>query len=309
MRNNLVSVFCEEASSNKDLIFITADLGYNVLNSIYEQFPNQYVNVGICEQNMTSVAAGLAISGKCVFTYSIGNFSTLRCIEQIRNDVCYHNANVKIVALAAGFAYGVLGMSHHATEDIAIMKVMPNITVFSPCDPIEARAVTRAAIKLKGPCYIRLGRGGEVNIHENNYIEKNFVVGKAYQLFDGDDGCIFSTGSITIEAKKAVCLLRKKGLNYSLYSFPTIKPIDKETIIKCASLYSKIIVLEEHQSYGGFASSIADVISEMKCPKAIVKRIGLRDEFTSTVGSTDYLRAYYHMDCQSIIKECEDNIK
>lgn len=307
MRNNLVKVFCEEAEKNKNLIFVSADLGYNVLNKIYENYPNQYVNVGICEQNMTSIAAGLALSGKCVFTYSIGSFSTLRCLEQIRNDVCYHNANVKVVALAAGFAYGVLGMSHHATEDLAAMKVLPNMTVFSPCDPIETRAVTRAAIGISTPCYIRIGRGGEQDIHEDNDFENKFVIGKAYKLFDGNDGCIFSTGAITIEAKKAVLKMKEKGLNFSLYSFPTIKPIDIDTIEKCASIFKCIITVEEHQIYGGFASSIADVISSSNVKTKLI-RIGMKDVFTSTVGSTNYLRKYYEMDSDYITKICEDSL-
>ena len=305
MRNNLVSVFCEEAKTNKDLIFVTADLGYNVLNKIYENYPNQYINVGISEQNMTSIAAGLALSGKCVFTYSIGSFSTLRCLEQIRNDVCYHNANVKIVALAAGFAYGALGMSHHATEDIGAIKVLPNITIFSPCDPKETRAVTRAAIKLSTPCYIRIGRGGEKNIHED-FDETTFEIGKAYKIFDGEDGCIFSTGAITYEAKSAVIKLKQKGLNYSLYSFPTIKPIDKDIIKYCALKYSRIITIEEHQVEGGFASAVSDVLSEIKEPHAILSRVGMRDIYTSSVGSTEYLRQLYRMDCDSIVSICEE---
>lgn len=309
MRNSLVSTFCEEAKNNQDLVFVTADLGYNVLTKIIEEYPNQYINVGICEQNMTSVAAGLALSGKCVFTYSIGSFSTLRCLEQIRNDVCYHNANVKIVALAAGFSYGPLGMSHHATEDIGAMRAMPNLTIFSPCDPIETKAVTKAAINIKTPCYIRIGRGGEKNIHEDSSLLEKFVIGKAYQLFDGNDGCIFSTGPITIEAKKAVLKLKERNTHFALYSFPTIKPIDKGIIMECAKKYKKIIVVEEHQIYGGFASAIGDVITESVDAKAILVRIGMRDEFTSIVGDTDYLRKVYKMDCDYIAKRCEEALK
>lgn len=309
MRNNMIKIVCEEAEKNKDLIFVTADLGFNVLNAFYDTYPNQYINVGIAEQNMTSVAAGLALEGKKVFTYSIGSFSTFRCLEQIRNDVCYHNADVKIIALAAGFAYGALGMSHHATEDITAMKSLPNMTIFSPCDPIETRAVTRSAIKLNTPCYIRLGRGGEPNIHDDESIEYNFEIGKAYKLFDGNDACIFSTGAITIEAKKAVLSLKEKGINVSLYSFPTIKPIDEETIISCAKKYKTIITVEEHQINGGFASSIADVLSKDPNQHAVLSRIGMVDEFTSKVGSTDYLRREYNMDSNAITNKVMECLK
>lgn len=298
MRNNLIKVLCEEATKNSDIMLVTADLGYNVLNPFYEQYPEQFVNVGIAEQNMTSVAAGLALEGKKVFTYSIGSFSTLRCLEQIRNDICYHNADVKIVALAAGFAYGALGMSHHATEDLGAMKVLPNLTIFSPCDPVETRAVTRAAIKLNSPCYIRLGRGGEKDIHTDEMFD--FEIGKAYKLTDGQDACIFSTGAITIEAFKAVKLLKEKEINVSLYSFPTIKPIDKKTIINCSKQFSKIIIVEEHQIYGGFASSVADVLCDNCAMNSTIIRIGMKDEYTSIVGSIDYLRNQYKMDAIAI---------
>lgn len=304
MRNNLVKVICENAKTNKDLMLVTADLGFNVLNPLYENYPNQYVNVGISEQNMSSIAAGLALSGKKVFTYSIGSFSTLRCLEQIRNDICYHNADVKIVALAAGFAYGSLGMSHHATEDIACMKVMPNITVFSPCDPIETRAVTQAAIDMNTPAYIRLGRGGEPNIHQG---EIDFKVGKAYLLHEGNDACIFSTGAITKEANDAVLELEKENLHVALYSFPTIKPMDEECIKACAKKYKTIITLEEHQINGGFASSVSDVLSKYGL-QVKLDRLGMNDEFTSVVGSTDYLRHYYKMDKEAVIQKVKENL-
>ncbi len=306
MRNNMIKVVCEAAKTNKDIVFVTADLGYNVLNQFYERYPDRYINVGIAEQNMTSVAAGLALEGKKVFTYSIGNFSTLRCLEQIRNDVCYHNADVKIVALAAGFAYGGLGMSHHATEDLGVVKSLPNITVFSPCDPIETRAITKAAIDMNTPCYLRLGRGGEKDIHKAEIC--NFEVGKAYKLSEGQDACIFSTGSITAEAKIAVEELRKRSINVTLFSFPTIKPIDESVIRECSEKYNSIIIVEEHQIHGGLASSVADVLSEYDFKHAKLVRIGLKDQYTSVVGSCDYLRSFYKMDSKSIIDKVMENL-
>ncbi len=309
MRNNLVKAICEEAENNKDVIIVTGDLGYNVLNKFYDRFPEQYINAGISEQNMTSVAAGLALTGKMVFTYSIGSFSTLRCLEQIRNDICYHNANVKIVALAAGFAYGALGMSHHATEDIAVMKSLPNITVFSPCDPLETIAVTKKAMELKTPCYIRLGRGGEPNIHDE-FDPSKFEIGKAYKLTDGDKNiCIFSTGAITIEAKKAVDELKVEGINIELYSFPSIKPIDEELIVKCSTNHDLIITLEENNTFGGFGSSIADVLSRVEGKHAIIKKLGLNDEYPSVVGDTNYLRQYYKMDSKTIKEIIMENLR
>ena len=309
MRNKLVQTICAEAEENENLILMTGDLGFNVLDKFYLRFPKQFINAGISEQNMTSVAAGLALSGKCVFTYSIGSFTTLRCFEQIRNDICYHNANVKIVSLAAGFAYGALGMSHHATEDIGCMKALPNMTIFSPCDPLETVAVTKAAIRMATPCYIRLGRGGEPNIHQD-FDGDTFVVGKAYPIRDGNDAdyVIFATGAIAGQAKKAADdIAGSYGRSISVFSFPTIKPLDEDFIKSCAQRYKTIITVEEKNIYSGFGASVADVLSQINGTRAKIKKFGMHDEFSSMVGDCDYLRKMYHMDstaiCEYIMKE------
>lgn len=165
MRNHVIDRITEMAEENDRIMLLCADLGYNVVNKYMEKFPDRFVNVGIAEQNMASVAAGLALEGNIVFTYSIGNFPTLRCIEQIRNDICYHNVDVKILAVGGGFAYGDLGMSHHATEDIAMMKALPNMRVYVPADDVEAVACLEEAISIKGPAYIRMARGKEPRQH------------------------------------------------------------------------------------------------------------------------------------------------
>lgn len=307
MRNNLIKVITEEAEKNKDIVFITGDLGFNVLNKFEEKFPDRYINAGIAEQNMTSVAAGLALSGKMVFTYSIGNFDTLRCLEQIRNDICYHNANVKIISLAAGFAYGNLGMSHHATEDIACLRSMPNLTLFSPCDPIETRLVGKAAMSINTPCAIRLGRGGEPNLWDNEF---EFKIGEAYKMFDGEEIAIFSTGAITIEAKEAVLNLKNEGINVALFTFPTIKPIDRKTIINVFKKFKYVITLEEHNIIGGFGSAVAEVVATSDFDSKHAKQImlGLQDTFTSVVGSTNYLRQFYKLDKTAIISKIKELI-
>lgn len=307
MRNNFINVITEEAVKNKDIVLVTGDLGFNVLNKFEEKCPNQFINAGIAEQNMTSVAAGLALSGKKVFTYSIGNFCTLRCLEQIRNDICYHNADVKIISLAAGFAYGNLGMSHHATEDIACLRSLPNMTLFSPCDPIETRLVAKECLKLKGPCAIRLGRGGEPNLWDDNF---EFEIGKCYQMYNGENIAILSTGAITKEAKEAVLELRNKGINIALFTFPTIKPMDKGQVIDIFEKYKFVITLEEHNKVGGFGGAISEIVSQHDFDKKPAKLhiMGLNDEFTSVVGSTEYLRNYYKLDKKAIIEVVEDYI-
>lgn len=247
---------------------------------------------------MTSVAAGMALEGKKVFTYSIANFPTLRCLEQIRNDVAYHNVNVKIIAIGAGMAYGGAGMSHHATEDLAIMRALPEMVIFSPSDPIEAKMVTKLAYNHNGPCYIRIGKGGEEVIHSENFEIK---IGQAVKIKNGDNVVIFSTGAITSEALKAIQMLKEKDINVSLYTFPTIKPIDVNVIKDCLKTKDLIITLEEHNIIGGLGSAVAEIMAEDK-GNAILKRIGLNDQYASVVGSQNYLRKYYKIDAEAITK-------
>lgn len=303
MRYAFVKTLKEAAIKDGNIMLLTGDVGYNVLNEFYDVLPRQYVNCGISEQNMSSVAAGLALSGKKVFTYSIGNFSTLRCLEQIRNDICYHNVPVTVVSLAAGFAYGGLGMSHHATEDIACMRALPNMHVFSPADPLETVAVTKAALGLNAPCYIRLGRGGEPCLREF-FDPENFKPGKAYPLRGGGaDVCIFATGSISREALLAAEAFKKRA-DVPVYTFPAIKPLDVEFIKESAERYRAIITIEEHTVTGGFGGAVAETLSGIS-PRARLIRMGLNDVFSGEVGDPEYLRGYYKMDGKAILSVLE----
>jgi transketolase len=298
MRDKFIETLYEIAKKDRNVNLITGDLGFGVLDKFWNDFPQQFINAGICEQNMTGVAAGMGLEGKTVFTYSIGNFPTLRALEQVRNDVAYHKSNVKIVCVGGGFAYGALGMSHHATEDLAIIRALPEMIVFSPCDPIEVEAITRAAYEIKGPCYIRLGKGGENNLHNG---EINFKLGKALKLMSGDDIVIFSTGGITEEAVKAAQELKKNNINVGVYSFPTIKPIDVDLIKKIAAKNKTIITLEEHNNIGGLGGAVAEVMTTFNNSSKLI-RIGLDDVYTSVVGSQKYLREYYHINSDHIVK-------
>ena len=166
MRDAFVRVLLEEMETNGRLMLVTGDLGFGVLQPVWDRFPDRIVNAGIAEQGMVSMAAGLAATGRTVIVYSIGNFSTLRPLEQIRNDCAYHHANVKVVCVGGGFVYGSLGMSHHATEDLSVMRAIPEICCFAPGDPAEAEAATRAMLRQEGTCYLRLGRGNEPKVHD-----------------------------------------------------------------------------------------------------------------------------------------------
>ena len=291
----------DAAKEDDKLMVLTADLAtLSGLDRFVKMYPEQFANVGIAEQNMTSVAAGMALTGKNVFTYSIGNFPTLRCIEQIRNDCAYHNANVKVVCIGGGFVYGSLGMSHQATEDLAILRALPNVVVLAPADLVEAEECTKALAKYQGTAYLRLGRGGEKRIHEK--IE-NFQIGKAIKVCDGEKVAIFSTGAIFEEVTAAKEDLNEQGINPAVYTFPTVKPIDKETIEQVAKDFDLIVTCEEHNIIGGFGSAVAEVMAEMKQKNATLLRVGLNDEYSVRVGNQKYLRGQYGIDAKGIVKK------
>ena len=302
MRDTFVKTLIEEAKKNKNIELITGDLGFGVLKPYWEVLPDQFTNAGIAEQNMTTVAAGMALEGKTVFTYSIGNFPTLRCLEQIRNDCAYHDANVKIVCVGGGFVYGSLGMSHMATEDIAIMRALPDVTVVCPGDLVEAEYATRAIINTPGTCYMRLGRGGEKRIHDK--IE-DFRIGKAIKvqenIKDGNDRiAVFSTGAILDEATEACNELMRQGYSIEQYSFHTVKPIDTETIGKCTQECRYIVTVEEHNKIGGLGGAVAEVMAECN-NKATLMRIGIDDEYCGVVGSQKYLREHFKLNSKYIV--------
>lgn len=300
MRDTFVKTLVELAKKDKNIELITGDLGFGVLKPFWEQVPDQFTNAGIAEQNMTSVAAGMALEGKTVFTYSIGNFPTLRCLEQIRNDCAYHNANVKIVCIGGGFVYGSLGMSHHATEDLAIMRALPDVVVMAPADLVEAEECTKALAAYKGTAYLRLGRGGEKRIHDK--IE-NFQIGKAIKVHDGKRIALFSTGAIFEEVTAAYDELVSRGYEPAVYTFPTVKPIDKETIEAVSDSFDLIVTCEEHNIVGGFGSAVAEVMAENRSSKASLLRIGINDVYSVRVGNQKYLRQQYGIDSSSIVEK------
>jgi transketolase len=304
MRDTFVRTLLEIAKKDKNVYIITGDLGFGVLKPFWAELPDQIINAGIAEQNMTSIAAGLAMQGKTVYTYSIGNFPTLRCIEQIRNDCAYHNANVKVVCVGGGFVYGSLGMSHHATEDIAMMRSLPDVTVLAPGDLVEAECATKAIYETPGTCYLRLGRGGEKRIHEKL---DGFTIGKAIEIQKGENVAVFSTGAIFDEVNEACEELKVQGIIPTVYTFPTVKPIDKDVILECAKTHKAIVTVEEHNLSGGFGSAVAEVLAETDGVKAKLVRVALDDRYSCIVGSQKYLRKQYSIDAKAIIEKIKEN--
>lgn len=283
-------------------MLLTADLGFGVLTKFANDFPDQYLNVGIAEQNMTGVATGIALEGRIVFTYSIANFPTMRCLEQIRNDVCYHNANVKIVSIGGGFCYGPLGISHHATEDLAIMRALPNLAILAPGDITEAGLATEAAYHNPGPCYLRLGRGGEARVYD--YLPE-FKLGQGITIAEGGEIAFVSTGGILSNVVKAAEILKSHGISASVHSFFSLCPIDRPLIERLAQSKRVIITVEEHSIIGGLGSAVAEVLAELGTRKAVLLRIGLKGGFPCEVGDQKYLRNIYGLSPESIAKSAK----
>ena len=228
MRDAFARVLEEEMEQNERIVLITGDLGFGVLRQIHRRFPDRLINAGIAEQGMVSMAAGLATTGRTVLVYSIGNFPVLRPLEQIRNDCVYHKADVKIVCVGGGFVYGSLGMSHHATEDMSVMRAIPEMICYTPGDPAETEAVTHDMIWRKGTCYLRLGRGNEPKVHEGPV--KGWSFPKAITLRGGKDIAILSCGGILTQAMDAAERLAEKGISARVVSFPCRKPLDIDTV-------------------------------------------------------------------------------
>ena len=299
MRDNFIQSLFKLAEEDSRIILVTADLGFSVFDDFRRLKPDQFINAGVSEQNMTMLATGMALEGKIVFTYSIGNFPTLRCLEMIRNDAAYHNANVKVVCIGGGFSYGALGISHHATEDLAIMRSLPDVTIISPSTHWEVIQATKQLVDLEGTCYLRLDKSHGTDSLE---AQEEFKVGKMRKLRDGADGIILVTGGILCEAQKAAeALSRNQGIELSIMSCHSIKPFDEAGLIHLAKKFPALITLEEHTIYGGLGGLVSEILIDNNIVPNKILRIGLTEGFSSIVGSQDYLRKQYKMDSSAIV--------
>ncbi len=300
MRNAFVRTMLELAAADPRVVLITGDLGYNVLEEFAERFPKQFLNAGVAEQNMTGVAAGLALSGHVVFTYSIANFPTLRCLEQIRNDVCMHGANVTVVAVGGGLAYGVLGPTHHGTEDLAIMAALPGMTVFAPGDPVETELVTRAAAAHDGPCYLRLGKAGEPVVHAE---PPAFRIGHAIPVRTGDAATLVTTGGTLALTCDAADRLAAAGTRVAVLSMPTLQPLDRRAILDAAARTRRIVTVEEHAG-GGLGTAVAEVLAGAGHPVPL-RTVRLPGGIIKTVGSQEHLRARLGVSADAVVAAVE----
>ena len=292
------------ALEGNDIVAVCADTEKSMcLDLLKEKFPQRVINVGIAEQNMMMVAAGIASTGKIAFACSYAMLNSMRALEQVRTFIAYPYLNVKIVSGLSGLTGGMEGVTHQSIEDIAIMRSIPNMVVLAPADYSATKVIVKKASEYKGPVYIRLGRNDTPDIFDENY---QFEIGKANKLAEGKDACIIATGLILDRAIKAVNILKKRGYSIGLLEMPSIKPIDKEALINVARKTGKIITIEDHNIIGGLGGAVAEVLAENYPVK--VKRIGINDTFAEAAKYPDLLDKY-GLSINNIIKETEEIIK
>lgn len=285
MRMVFAQTLTELARKDKDICIVTPDMGYSVLDCFENEFPDRFFNVGIAEQNAVSMAAGLALSGKKVYVYSIIPFVTMRCFEQIRVDVAYMNTNVKLIGVGAGFEYGTAGYTHQGVEDLSVMRCLPNMIVCGPGDNHEMEEITKQSTAINKPMYIRIGRHNRGILNHNNQI----TIGKASILETGEDIALISTSNMLPSVFDYAEKLKKRGRKPYIISMHTVKPLDKEVIINLIDKGIEINTFEEHTVIGGLGSAVAEVIAESgKSVK--FKRYGIPDVFSHYIGNQYYIK-------------------
>ena len=298
MRTAFIKTLLDLADEDERIWLLCGDLGYSVLEPFGERFPTRFTNVGVAEQNMIGIAAGLAQNGHVAFCYSIANFPTLRCLEQIRNDVCYHDCNVNIVSVGGGVAYGAQGYSHHALEDLAVMRALPNMVVAVPGDPLELRSVTCALVNHPGPGFLRLGKAGEADLHD---VVPSLEIGQVLPLRAGDDVILLSTGGMLETALRVAAELHRRGVSTGVTSVPFLKPLDTSYVAMIARQTALLCTVEEHGPIGGLGEAVASCLAQLSGIHARLVPFSLPENSTKGVsGDQHYLRARGGLDFDSI---------
>lgn len=299
MRNSFAEEL-ENLAEEHNTFLLSGDIGNRLFDKYKEKFPRQFLNCGVAEQNMIGISAGLALNGFKPIAYTITSFLTLRCFEQIKIDLCYHNLPVILVGVGSGLCYSKLGATHHSLEDIGILRTLPNMTIICPGDPLEVKAAFKAALKHDGPVYIRLAKKGEPLIHKQEPI---LEIGKPLILNEGKEICILSTGNMLSTNVQVSNMLKEKGISTQSVSFHTIKPINKDFLDKIFSKFKIIVTLEEHNLIGGLGSTIAEWLSETETDKkSKLMKFGVPDCFTNRVGDQAYLRNLFGLSSEQIFK-------
>ena len=299
MRNAYIRTLTELAAEDDRIVALVADNGAIVYDDYRAKYPTRFFNMGISEANMVGVAAGLSASGKRPFAYTIASFLTMRAFEQIRVDVCMQEMNVALVGIGVGFVYSDLGPTHHTVEDIALMRTLPNLTIISPADPLEAAKATRAAAALDTPVYLRLATSGTPSIYEDDY---PFELGKGVRLAEGSDLTIFACGNILREVLAARALLARDGIHAGVINLHTIKPIDRDIIRQAHADTGRLMVVEEHTIHGGLGSIVAEVLTESDLGPIRLEKMGL-DTFPVGYGTYAEMLDQNGLDAAHIARE------
>lgn len=297
MRKAFYDSLARYAAKDKDIYFLTANLGYKFFDEIRESCPGQFLDTGVAEQNMIGLASGMALCGKSVYCYSIIPFLTMRACEQVRVDICYHNLPVKLVGMGAGFTYGQEGFTHFGIEDMAVMRAIPNMSVVVP-DTIEnAIRVAELSRNFPGPLYIRLGRAGIHGFDNKPTIKE---IGKASVLKEGKDCSLIAIGNMVPVAEKVASELSQKGINAAVVNMHTLKPLDVRTIKAHAARYPAIFTLEEHSVIGGLGSAVSEVLAESGFGGKF-RRIGIPEQLDNVIGDADYLWEHYDLSASKVV--------
>ena len=297
MRNAFADEMVKLARNNSELILLSGDIGNKLFDEFKELGENRFINCGIAESNMMSVASGLALSGLRPVIYTIAPFTTTRCYEQIRVGVSYHRAPVTIIGTGSGLSYAELGATHHSLEDLAIMRALPDFLVLAPCDEIELRILLAEVFKQRKPAYIRIGKKSETIYNKDITTIK---IGKPVKLRDGEDGCIIAAGTIMSESMRAAEILQEEGISISVVSNHTIKPLDEQYLFSLFIKYQYVFVIEEHGKIGGLGSAISEWLASQNGNLGRLISIGTDDSFMHVIGSQNFARRYYGIDSEKI---------
>ena len=305
MRSTAIQTLEKLCATDSSVFLLTGDLGFRIFDRFRSTYPDRFINIGVAEANMIGIAAGLALSGKNVYCYSIVPFLTMRCLEQIRVDLCYHNLDVKLIGMGGGLTYGLEGMTHHAIEDIAIMRSLPNMTVVVPGDALEVEAIINESATYTGPMYIRLGQDGCPQVHTTM---PKLKIGKGIIINEGRDISIIANGTMLYALKIVGDRLVSRGLTVTLISMHTVKPLDRDIIMKCVRNSKAIFSVEEHSIIGGLGSAVAEILAESSYG-GLFRRLAIPDTYGPDIGRVEYLREKHGLSPEAImnyiLRECE----
>lgn len=288
MRNAFADELTKLGNEDSRVVMLSGDIGNRLFDKFKDKHPSRFFNCGVAEANMMGVAAGMAMNGLRPVAYTITPFVTTRCLEQIRTDVCYHEAPVTIVAVGAGLAYSGLGPTHHACEDISFLRSIPNMVVICPGDAFEVRGALRAAMQQDRPVYIRMGKKGEPLVHKGPIAD--FKIGKAITIEEGSDVCLLSTGNMLPEAIEAGHRLKERGISAEVVSFHTVKPLDEDKLKQAFGRFKLVATIEEHSLIGGFGAAVSEWLVDSETSARKFLRFGTPDAFFKKSGEQEYAR-------------------